>query len=81
LIHVREDVPDVKMMNKRQTSGSQKTVSDQTHRWRCLCLAVLATSLFLPGCKTPFNRNQIEEPIRKQAQADPFPTAKQVGLE
>ena len=57
---------------------------------RLLCAAMLGTVLLATGCSLlpgplkklsgPLGRNSSDESLRKQAEADSFPTAKQAGL-
>jgi hypothetical protein len=55
-----------------------------------LCAGILATALLIPGCSaggnplagltSPFGGSGMDARLRKQVQADPFPTAQQAGL-
>jgi len=55
-----------------------------------LCAAMFGAVLLAAGCSLlpgplkklpgPFGRNSADESLRKQAEADSFPTAKQAGL-
>jgi hypothetical protein len=55
-----------------------------------LWAGILAMVLLIPGCSTggnalaglssPFGGGAMDEHLRKQVQADPFPTAQQAGL-
>ena len=57
---------------------------------RLLCGAMLGVVLLAAGCSAlpgplkrlpgPFSRKSADESLRKQAEADSFPTAKQAGL-
>ena len=57
---------------------------------RLLCAAMLGAVLLATGCSLlpeplkklpgPLGRNSSDESLRKQAEADSFPTAKQAGL-
>lgn len=76
--------------------GSQKSNVDSrraTHAGVCgrlLCGAMLGVVLLAAGCSLlpgplkklpgPFGQKSADESLRKQAEADSFPTAKQAGL-
>ena len=57
---------------------------------RALCAAMVAAALVMTGCNAlpkplskltgSLSRNDRDESIRKQAKADPFPSAQQAGL-
>ncbi|MCE5302190.1 MAG: hypothetical protein LLF97_03655 [Planctomycetaceae bacterium] len=55
-----------------------------THRWiQWTGRVALLTAIICGGCKSlsaPFAKSREDESLRKQVQADHFPSAKQVGL-
>ncbi len=75
-------------------NGARPTTNDSSgaanvSRLLCAAMAVALTVVLL-GCSAapaplkkmnPFGQSAQEESLRKQVEADPFPTAKQAGLQ
>ena len=74
-------------MTLRNSERSKKQCFGAARLW---CAAMLGAVLLAAGCSAlpgplkklpgPFGRNSADESLRKQAEADSFPTAKQAGL-
>jgi hypothetical protein len=72
--------------------SGMKEVALRIIRWSAcgmLAAGILAATMLLPGCSSggssagassPLGRGSMDARLRKQVQADPFPTAQQAGL-
>ena len=75
---------------QRRRNGREETIlpaiAAYRHRWtRATAAGTIGAALLLAGCTAagplkPFGNAAREDAIRRQAQADPFPTAQQAGL-
>jgi hypothetical protein len=78
---LHKDMPRVTTATMRQKSRPAALAFQWALAGHWLPVAAIGMALLMPGCSlAPFGHKTIDESLRRQAQADPFPNAQQTGL-